>query len=292
MPGFISRSSQPVAGRGIMSVKKPTAKSELRRLDVRPSKRRGQNFTIDPSVVRTIAEFGAVRAGESLVEIGPGLGALTERLVEFGPLTVIEIESAFAASLTEKFPSIKVISEDVRNVDFSTLGSDLVVFGNLPYSFSTDIVFHLLGYRTCIKRAVLLLQREFVERLAAPPGGRDYGSLTVAVQLWADVKSGPVVPGTVFHPPTAVESQVVELRFLRDSRVPIADPVWFERVVRAAFNQRRKMLLNTLRSLPGISREQIVSALESVGISPQLRAETLSISQFAAMADALQGVRT
>lgn len=270
---------------------KKTTRENLRQLEVRPTKRRGQNFTIDTSVVRQIIAFGAVVPGEQLLEIGPGLGALTEELARQGPLTVIEIENALAARLREKLPGITIINDDVRQVDFSKLGSDLVVFGNLPYSFSTDIVFHLLRFKSHIKRAVLLLQKEFVERLAADPGGRDYGSLSVAIQMWADVSTGPVVPGTSFYPTTAVESQVVQLEFLKSSRVAVRDPVWFERVVRAAFNQRRKMLQNTLRSLTDISREDIVRALEKVGISPQRRAETVSVVEFAALSEALAELR-
>ena len=120
------------------------AKDSLRQLRVRPSRERGQNFLIDPAVISTIVDFGNPLAGQALVEIGPGLGALTEQLHRIGPLTVIEIEDRFCQDLRVRFPDITVVSQDVRSVAFSGLGKDLVIFGNLPYSFSTDIVFHLV----------------------------------------------------------------------------------------------------------------------------------------------------
>jgi 16S rRNA (adenine1518-N6/adenine1519-N6)-dimethyltransferase len=269
---------------------KPRAKDELQRLDVRPSKRRGQNFTIDSSVIDAIVGFaGPIDASATLIEIGPGLGALTERLLCLGrELSVIEIEPAFAQDLKRRFPQLNVFEGDARSYDLSTLGEHLIVFGNLPYVFSTEIIFHLLKHRAVCSEAILLLQREFVERLAAPPGGRDYGSISVALQQWCDVTIGPVVPGTAFHPPTKVESAVVRLRFRSNPRAEVTDPVWFERVVRAAFHQRRKTLLNSLGSLGNRDRAMISAALTSSGIDPMRRAETLSIEEFARLAEALR----
>ncbi len=188
------------------------AKDTLQRLDVRPSRERGQNFIIDDSVIKAIIEFGNPQPADNLVEVGPGLGSLTAELARFGNLQLIELEKKFCDELALKFPGINIINRDVRKVDFSELGKDLVVFGNLPYVFSTDIVFHLLAHHQVVKRAVLMLQREFAERMAASPGGRTYGVLSVGCQMQADIILGPIISGDSFHPPTSVESRLVEMR--------------------------------------------------------------------------------
>lgn len=266
-----------------------SAKDQLRTLEVIPSKERGQNFLIDPTALEAIVNFGAPGAHERIVEIGPGLGALTEHLAVARELTLIEIEERFCEPLRARVPHARIINADVRSVDLSALGSELVVFGNLPYSFSSEIVFHLLAAASSLKRAVLLLQREFAERLAAGPGGRDYGRLSIACQLWCDVKLGPVIAGTSFHPPTQVDSQVVELAFLGAARVKVGDYRWFERVVKAAFLQRRKKLSNSLKGSGFFSAEGIALALQAAGINGDRRAETLSLAEFAALAEALAG---
>jgi len=265
---------------------KKEVRSTLKDLGVRPSKKRGQNFAVDPVVIDSILELAGPISG-AMLEIGPGLGALTERLVPNGPLTVIEIEPTFAALIKSTYPAVEVIQDDVRNVDLSKLGSELTVFGNLPYVFSTEIVFHLIRHRSVIKRAILLLQREFVERLKAPPGGRDYGSLSVAVQLWATVRGGAVIPGSAFQPSTAVESQVVELCFRDAPAIPVDDEQLFERVVRSSFSQRRKTLANSLSSSGRWSKEVVLAACAKIGVDPVRRAETLSLAEFAQLARAL-----
>jgi 16S rRNA (adenine1518-N6/adenine1519-N6)-dimethyltransferase len=263
------------------------AKDTLRSLRVRPSKERGQNFLIRPDVVESIVSFGDAPAGQHIVEIGPGTGALTKYLAGAEKLTLIEIEPSFCEHLRQQYPQAQMINEDVRSVDFSEIGNDLFVFGNIPYVFSTEIVLHLIAFRMSVSNAVLMVQREFAQRLAAAPGGRTYGSISVAVQLWADVELGPSVPGTAFHPPTEVESQVMKLSFLKEPRVPVEDTLHFERVVRAAFSQRRKKLINSLLSRGKWTKVVILEALEKVGISPDVRPEQLGIAQFAALAGAL-----
>jgi len=265
----------------------PRAKDTLRTLDVRPSKERGQNFLIRPEVPEAIVAFAAAAPDAHIVEIGPGTGALTELLARYSKLTLVEIEPKFAAFLREKYPHAEIIVQDAREVDFSRVGDDLFVFGNIPYVFSTEIVFQLLKYRKVVRHAVLMVQREFAERVAAAPGGREYGSLSVAVQVFADVELGPIVPGDSFHPPTAVQSRVMRLSFLREPRVELEDPAYFEVVVRAAFAQRRKKVLNSLLSCGRWSREVLVAALEGSGVSPDTRAEQIDIAHFAGLAKRL-----
>lgn len=265
-------------------------KDTLRELNVRPTKERGQNFLIRPEVPQAIASFGNPPPGSHIVEIGPGTGALTACIAPLaGKLTLIEIERSFCAHLASAYPQATIINQDVRTADFSAIGSGLYVFGNIPYVFSTDIVFHLVKNRASVTQAVLMVQREFAERLAASPGCRAFGSITVAVQVYADVELGPIVPGDSFHPPTEVESQVMKLTFLPQPRVSVDDPVHFERVVRCAFAQRRKKIINSIISRGIWTKEVVLPALERAGISPDVRAEQLSMQQFAALAEALQG---
>jgi len=263
-------------------------KDQLYSLNVRPSKRKGQNFVINEQVLAQIVDFGNPQESDCVVEIGPGLGALTKKLAHLPQLTLIEIEPNLCAALRENFPLAKVIQADVREVDFSSLGSDLLVFGNLPYAFSTEIIFHLIEQRCSVKRAVLMLQREFVERMAAPPGGRTYGTISVGAQLWADMRKGPVISGNSFHPRTAVESRLVELTLLKQPRFPVSDPLWFRRVVQFSFSQRRKKLVNSLKASGIFVHLDLKEILSGMGIDPGRRAETLSIEEFARLASALR----
>lgn len=266
----------------------PRAKDTLRELNVRPSKERGQNFLIRPEVPEAIVSFAAAPADADIVEIGPGTGALTQLLGPYKSLTLIEIEPNFCSFLAEKYPQARIINQDARTVDFSSIGGDLFVFGNIPYVFSTEIVFQLLRYRSVIRHAVLMVQREFAERIAAKPGGREYGSLSVAVQIFADVELGPIVPGNSFHPPTAVQSRVMKLSFLKEPRVEVGDPTYFEIVVRAAFSKRRKKVLNSMLSSGRWTKEILLRALEAAEISPDVRAEQIDIFGFARLARGLR----
>ncbi|MCO6432018.1 MAG: ribosomal RNA small subunit methyltransferase A [Deltaproteobacteria bacterium] len=269
---------------------KRTAKSQLRNLDVRPSKKRGQNFLIDSMVLDQIIAIGKPESAKKIVEIGPGLGALTERLAALPvPTVAIEIESKLAAEISSRFPAVQVVNMDILQADLKEFGGELVVFGNIPYSISTDIVFHLLENRSVIDKAILMVQREFAQRMAAAPGSKQYGSLSVAVQLYCECEAGPVVPGSSFHPPANVDSQIIALKFSATPRFDVPDPRWFERVVRASFHQRRKMLANSLRSLGSKSQEEINGALARASIDGTRRAETLSIEEFATLANELAG---
>lgn len=264
----------------------------LAELGVRATKERGQNFAIDAEVIDGIVDFGAPRKGDKIVEIGPGLGALTGELARFGDLILVEIESRFCGELQSRYPTAKIVNADVREVDFSSLGENLVVFGNLPYSFSTDIIFHLLSFSGNIKRAILLLQKEFAERLAAVPGSKAYGTISVNLQLFADLRLGPIFDGSCFHPPTKVQSRVIEVRMLPAPRVPCTDRLWFQRVVHAAFHERRKMLSNSLQSSGLFKGVDIDGVLAACNIDSKRRAETLTLEEFSKLAAALPQPKT
>lgn len=255
-------------------------KEKLKELDVRASKSRGQNFVINDTLIESIMNFANLKEDENIVEIGPGLGALTKELYKFNNLKVIEIEEKFATDLKRRFPRLEVINQDVREVILSDLGDNLTIFGNLPYSFSTDIIFHLIAYAPFINRAILLLQKEFAMRLAASPNTKSYGALTVACQLWTEPRLGDVFPGNFFHPPAKVDSQVIELKFHRDTRFNVKDAFWLQRFVKACFSQRRKKLINSLKSTSIFPIDRLENAFKVSGIDPNRRAETLSIQEF------------
>lgn len=265
------------------------AKDKLKDLGVRPRKERGQNFLIDDLVLEQIAMFIGVKSDDTVVEIGPGLGALTKRLSKAAQVILIEVESAFCDKLKLDYPNYKILNQDVRTVDFTKLRNEclsrLLVVGNLPYSLSTDIIFTLISYAKDIRRAVLLLQKEFAERMASAPGSKEYGALSIACGLWADMRLGPVVPGDLFHPPTEVESRIIEMKFLPEPRYQIKDQLHFRQLVAAAFSKRRKKLSNSL--LSAYSGDKIENALTAVNISGDLRAEDLSVSDYVRLSNFL-----
>lgn len=258
-------------------------KNKLKKLNIRPKKSKGQNFLYDEEALRSIVTFGELKSSDTVVEIGPGLGGLTVELLKVVPkLTLIEIEKAFCGVLEEKFgEKVKVINNDVTKVRIP--GENVILYGNLPYSRSTDILLHVLSLKN-IKRAVFLLQKEFAERVAASPGTKAYGSITVAVSIYAKASLGSLISGDKFHPKANVTSQVLRLDFFREPRISM--PPNFERVVRGAFNQRRKKLTNSLLA-SGFLREKIREALEFSKIDGGRRAETLSLEEFKKLAEGL-----
>jgi len=253
----------------------------------RPRKRFGQHFLHDPAVIRRIVD-AVVPPGAAghprVVEIGPGRGALTGLLLErIGALDAIEIDRDLVAALTQRFGAsggLHVHGGDVLGFDFCALaaGAPLRLVGNLPYNISTPLLFHLYDQAHCIETMVFMVQKEVAVRLAAPPGGRDYGRLSVMIQWRFDVEHLFDVGPGAFTPPPQVESTVVRL-MPRAPRVALRDPERFARVVQAAFGQRRKTLRNALRDVVGLP------AFERAGVDPNRRAETLTSLEFAILAN-------
>ena len=213
-----------------------------------PRKRFGQHFLVDSAVIDAIVRAIDPRPGEPLVEIGPGLGALTVPLRDrCGALSVIELDRDLAARLRRQ-PGLTVIEADVLRVDFAALaaacGAPLRVVGNLPYNISTPILFRLLGAVEQVRDQHFMLQKEVVDRMAAAPGGRDYGRLSVMLQWRYDIESLFDVPAAAFDPPPKVTSAVVRMTPLRPV-VAIDAPLLGE-IVATAFSQRRKLLRHTL----------------------------------------------
>ncbi|HEX9628290.1 MAG TPA: 16S rRNA (adenine(1518)-N(6)/adenine(1519)-N(6))-dimethyltransferase RsmA [Acidiferrobacterales bacterium] len=253
----------------------------------RPRKRFGQHFLHDGAAIGRIVAALAARPGDTLVEIGPGRGALTRPLLTAaGRLHAVELDRDLAAALPRAcagLGDLQVHQADALGFDFCKLapeGGRLRLVGNLPYNISTPLLFRLLDQAACIEDMLFMLQREVVDRLRAASGGRDYGRLSVMVQWRCRVeKLFDVAPGA-FTPPPKVESSVVRLTPHPAPTPAVRDPARFAQIVKAAFAQRRKTLRNTLKGL--VSPDTLLAA----GIDPGRRAETLSLAEFAALSDA------
>jgi len=252
----------------------------------------GQHFLRDQATARAIVDLVAPTERDLVVEIGPGDGALTGLLAgRAGRVIALEIDRALSAALRARLPAVEVLDADARSWNYAGLvgqaGGRVLILGNLPYSVGKPILMALIEARAAIHEMALMLQREVAERIAAPPGGKSYGSLSVFTQLHCDVRLALRVPPGAFRPPPKVDSAVLHLRVLREPRVPLADPRRFESVVRAAFAQRRKMLANALGAGLGLPLDSVRRGAAAAGVDPTRRAETLSLSEFAALATAL-----
>jgi len=253
-----------------------------------PKKRFGQHFLTDRHYVRRIVEAIAPRAGDSMVEIGPGTGILTDELVgTVHPLHVVEIDRDLAAALRARFtPGEVVVHEaDALEFDLASLPAPLRVVGNLPYNVSTPILFHVAAHAGRIADCTFMLQKEVVERMVAEPGSAEYGRLSVMLQYRFEMALALRVPPGAFTPPPKVDSAVVRMRPLGAARARARDDALFTRIVSGAFEQRRKMLRSAVRGL--VAPE----AFDAAGIDATRRGETLSVGEFIALADAAGATR-
>ncbi|WP_442797286.1 16S rRNA (adenine(1518)-N(6)/adenine(1519)-N(6))-dimethyltransferase RsmA [Pantoea vagans] len=250
-------------------------------------KRFGQNFLNDQYIIDSIVSAIHPQRDEALVEIGPGLGALTEPVGErLDKLTVIELDRDLAARLeTHPFlgPKLTIFQQDAMTFDFAALaqerGQPLRVFGNLPYNISTPLMFHLFSYTGSIKDMHFMLQKEVVNRLVAGPGSKAYGRLTVMAQYYCQVIPVLEVPPHSFTPPPKVDSAVVRLVPFTEPPHPVSDVRILSRITTEAFGQRRKTLRNSL------SHMVAAGALEELSIDPTLRAENVSVAQYCQLAN-------
>jgi 16S rRNA (adenine1518-N6/adenine1519-N6)-dimethyltransferase len=251
-------------------------------------KRFGQHFLVDAHYVRAILDAIDARPGDNMVEIGPGLGALTRALIgACGRITAIEIDRDLAAHLSEEFgrDTFSLEIADALEFDYSTLGRDLRVVGNLPYNISSPLLFHLAQFAGIVRDITVMLQREVVQRMAARPATAEYGRLSVMLQAKFSIERLLVVPAGAFRPPPKVESAVARLVPLGESRPHIDDETLFAALVSAAFGQRRKTLRNALSTLAG------AGDLEREGIDPGARGETLSVGDYVRVANSLAAKR-
>ena len=259
----------------------------------------GQHFLRDRTVVDRVLELVAPTARDLVVEIGPGRGALTESLAaRAGRLLALEIDGGLAAALQVRFadaPSVEILQADARRFDYAGLRARrpdpegrVLVAGNLPYSVGKPILAALVESGAAIDEMTLMLQKEVADRVAAPPGSKTYGALSVLTQAAAAVRLAFPVPPGAFSPPPQVDSAVLHLRPHREPPVPLPDPRRFAAVVRAAFGQRRKSLANALAAGLAVPAETARDRCQAAGIDPGRRAETLSLAEFAHLALAFQ----
>lgn len=258
----------------------------------------GQNFLADPEAARRIADALGDIQTRTVVEIGPGHGAITSLLAPHaGRLICIELDRALAAELRFRFrdaANVEIIEADILSVNLSALRTaeaKLKIIGNLPYYITSDILLHLCAHAGAIDTAVVMMQREVADRVAAIPGTRDYGVLSVSVQRHADTSALFTLPPTAFSPPPEVFSTVLHLRMRNRVELGDIDDTAFTRMLRAAFAQKRKTLNNNLRAA-GYSAAEVHDAFVAATVAPDLRAEALSLTQFAALYHALRPDRS
>jgi 16S rRNA (adenine1518-N6/adenine1519-N6)-dimethyltransferase len=250
-----------------------------------PRKRFGQNFLVSPGIIRKIVDAIAPQSGDRIVEIGPGLGALTEPLLaRLDHLHVVEIDRDLIARLRERFPPerLTIHAGDALAFDFATLGPGLRIIGNLPYNISTPLLFHLAATAAAVRDMHFMLQKEVVDRMVAAPGSADYGRLSVMLQYRFDMERLFVVPPGAFQPAPQVDSAIVRLLPRPLQQLTARDEVMFSKLVATAFGQRRKMLRNNLRDL--VDEAGLVAA----GIAPTARAEELSVADYVGLSNRLQ----
>lgn len=262
----------------------------------RPRKALGQNFLTDGNIIAKILRTAAIGSDDCVLEVGPGRGALTDLLVKrAGRVIAIEFDRDLAEILRQRFegnPAVTIHEQDVLKVDFGQLlGADrFKVVANLPYNISTPVMFRFLEERHRFSKLVLMLQKEVGERLAAPPDCGDYGITTVLLGLWFDIRREFLVAPGCFHPAPKVDSVVISMTPRELPLAPVHDYRLFDRVVRAAFAQRRKTLVNCLKAAGLADAAIMLKALEQCGIEGKRRGETLSIPEFASLSNELSSL--
>ena len=258
----------------------------LNRFKLRADKKLGQNFLIDENVVRQIVEAAELSEADTVLEVGPGIGTLTQGLAESkAQVVAVELDTRLLpvlATTLEGYDNVRVVHGDILKVNImEEVGApEFKVCANLPYYITTPIIFALLEKRLPMERLVAMVQKEVAERMAAQPGGKEYGALSVAILYYTEPEIAFIVPPTSFIPAPAVDSAVIVCKRRAKPPVEVCDEALFFRVVKAAFSLRRKMLSNSLKNM-GIKGEQVAKWLELAGVDGKRRAETLSLEDFA-----------
>jgi 16S rRNA (adenine1518-N6/adenine1519-N6)-dimethyltransferase len=271
----------------------------FRERKVSPRKRFGQHFLNQPRTAERIVEAGGLCPSDVVIEVGPGLGALTRFIMpRVNELHLVELDRDLATFLEEHLPAASCrlfyYQQDILTFDFCAIANPekerLVVMGNLPYNISSPLIFRLLEARCCLKRAVLMVQKEVGERLTAGPGGKDYGVLSVLLGTYAKVRPLFAVGAVQFYPPPEVDSLVISIDFIDDPEPTTPSFFFLKKLVNTSFQQRRKTLLNSLKALARGNVTMLQKVLLTSGIDPQRRPETLSSEEFVRLARNLEGI--
>lgn len=267
-------------------------------------KKFGQNFLVDKNILEKIIDAAQITENDCVLEIGPGIGTMTQYLAERAKTVVaVEIDKHLIPVLQETLSSynnVCVINEDILKVDINRLveekngGSPIKVVANLPYYITTPIIMALFENHVAMQSITIMVQKEVADRMQAPPGTKDYGALSLAVQYYAKPEIIVKVPASCFMPRPTVDSTVIRLTRYADPVVRVTDEAYLFAVIRASFNQRRKTLVNGLANAGnlGVGKEEIAEVLTRMGLPLTVRGETLSLEQFTELSNCLSEVRT
>lgn len=271
---------------------KKVTKYILQRFNIHMSKHLGQNFLIDNSIVEGIVNAADIKSTDRVLEIGPGIGTLTQALAKTGAdVTCVELDKRLPEVLAhtlEAYNNVTIVQGDILKVNIPEIMGDkpFKVVANLPYYITTPIIMALLEKHLPITDIVVMVQKEVAERMVAQPGGKTYGALSVAVQYYTEPEIILDVPPASFMPKPEVDSLVIDCKVRQNPPVDLVDQKLFFRVVKAGFGQRRKTLNNALKTL-GIDKKIIATALSEANIDPARRGETLTIEEFATLSNLL-----
>lgn len=257
----------------------------------------GQNFLIDDNIVDKIVAGAGIGPGDKIIEVGPGIGTLTREMASRAQnLMAVEIDKNLIPILEdtlEDYDNVKIVNEDIIKADIRGLidenlgGGPVKLVANLPYYITTPIIMRFLEENINVTDIVVMVQKEVAERMNAQPGGKDFGALSVAVQYYCDTEIVAKVPRHLFVPQPNVDSIVIALRIRPERKYKVDDEDLYFKVVKAAFGQRRKTLLNSISSMGNLAKDQVKEALEEAGIDPKRRGETLSLDEFAILSNVI-----
>jgi len=274
-------------------------KDIIEKYGFRFSKSLGQNFLIDGNIVRKIVEYAEVSKEDYVLEIGPGIGTLTQVLCEKAKKVVsVEIDSKLIPMLMDnlkEYDNFILLHNDILKIDINNIiqnqfeGKKIKVVANLPYYVTTPIIMELLEKKLNISSITVMIQKEVAKRLQAEPGNKDYGALSVSTQYYCEPKIGFLVSKNCFMPAPKVDSVVIKLNVMETPKVDVSNEKLFFNIIRASFGQRRKTLINSLGNskVEGMNKELVKNILDKFGISEQIRGESLTIEQFAQLTNML-----
>lgn len=255
----------------------------------------GQNFLIDDNIVDKIVAGAGIGPEDKIIEVGPGIGTLTREMASRAQnLMAVEIDKNLIPILEDTlgdYDNVKIVNEDIIKADIRGLidenlsGGPVKLVANLPYYITTPIIMRFLEENINVTDIVVMVQKEVAERMNAQPGGKDFGALSVAVQYYCDTEIVAKVPRHLFVPQPNVDSIVIALRIRPERKYKVDDEDLYFKVVKAAFGQRRKTLLNSISSMGNLAKDQVKEALEEAGIDPKRRGETLSLDEFAILSN-------
>jgi 16S rRNA (adenine1518-N6/adenine1519-N6)-dimethyltransferase len=276
-----------------------TPKEILNQYGISPRKKLGQSFLVDINTIKKIALAGRISSDDVVVEIGAGIGVLTKDIAQIAKQVIaVEIDLRLVETLKDQLAgcdNVTIHSGDILKYDFTSLSgkynTKVKVIGNVPYNISSPVIFYLLSFRSVISGFTIMLQKEVVQRLVSMPDNKNYGVPSILLQMYADVERLFDVPATCFFPRPKVESSIIQGTFRGKPLVELVDETFFSRLVKAAFAQRRKMLINNLKNaktLDGLSDTALKEALNAAGIDGKRRGETLSITEFANLSNILK----